>query len=204
MRDAQDLRTSATLLGRLRGQPTDQEAWSEFVDRYGARIYGWCRRWSLQDADAKDVTQAVLATLCIKMRTFIYDPSLSFRGWLRTLTHHTWSDLLVRRRLIVASGGRGEGAEWLESIEARDDLIVLLNEQFDHELLEEAIVRVRLRVEPHTWEAFRLTAFEGMHGTAVADRLHIKVATVFKAKSKVQRMLQEEVRRLEGPDLNGD
>jgi RNA polymerase sigma-70 factor (ECF subfamily) len=49
-----------------------------------------------------------------------------------------------------------------------------------------------------------LTAFEGMHGTAVADRLHIKVATVFKAKSKVQRMLQEEVRRLEGPDLNGD
>ena len=80
MRDAQDLRTSATLLGRLRGQPTDQEAWSEFVDRYGARIYGWCRRWSLQDADAKDVTQAVLATLCIKMRTFTYDPSLSFRG----------------------------------------------------------------------------------------------------------------------------
>jgi DNA-directed RNA polymerase specialized sigma24 family protein len=150
------------------------------------------------------VTQAVLASLCIKMKTFTYDPGLSFRGWLRTLTHHMWSDLVARRRLILASGGHGEGAEWLESIEARDDLMGLLNEQFDHELLDEAIVRVRLRVEPHTWEAFRLTAFEGLAGTAVADRLRIKVATVFKAKSKVQRMLRDEIRRLEGTDPDSD
>ncbi len=77
--------------------------------------------------------------------------------------------------------------------------MVLLNEQFDHELLKEAMARVRLRVEPHTWEAFRLTAFEAMHGTAVADRLGIKVATVFKAKSKVQRMLREEMSASRGP-----
>ena len=200
MREAPDLQTSATLLGKLRDQPTDQEAWSEFVDRYGAAIYGWCRRWNLQDADARDVTQAVLATLCIKMKTFSYDPCLSFRGWLRTLTHHTWSDLVGRRRPILTGGGDGDGADWLQSVEARDDLMEALNDQFDHEVLDEAIVRVRLRVEPHTWEAFRLTAFEGMAGTAVADQLGIKVATVFKAKSKVQRMLREEIRHLEGSD----
>ena len=39
-----------------------------------------------------------------------------------------------------------------------------------------------------------------MAGTAVADKLGIKVATVFKAKSKVQRMLREEIGRLEGSD----
>jgi RNA polymerase sigma factor (sigma-70 family) len=203
MRDALD-RTSASLLGRLRNQPTDQDAWSEFVDRYGARIYGWCRRWHLQDADAKDVTQTVLASLCHKMKTFNYDPGLSFRGWLRTLTHHTWSDLVARRRVVLAGGGYNNETEWLESVEARDDLMELLNEQFDHELLDVAIVRVRLRVEPHTWEAFRLTAMEGLAGAAVADRLRIKVATVFKAKSKVQRMLREEIRRLEGDDPNSD
>jgi RNA polymerase sigma factor (sigma-70 family) len=203
MRDILD-RTSASLLGRLRHQPTDQDAWSEFVDRYGARIYGWCRRWNLQDADAKDVTQAVLASLCIKMKTFTYDPGQSFRGWLRTLTHHTWSDLVARRRVVPVGGRDGGGTQWLESLEARDDLMELLNEQFDHELLDVAIVRVRLRVEPHTWEAFRLTAMEGMAGTAVADRLGIKVATVFKAKSKVQRMLREEICRLEGDAPGSD
>ena len=200
MRAAPDLQTSATLLGKLRNQPTDQEAWSEFVDRYGATIYGWCRRWNLQDADARDVTQAVLATLCVKMRTFSYDPALSFRGWLRTLTHHTWSDLAARRRPFLTGSANGEGADWLQSVEARNDLMEVLNEQFDHEVLDEAIVRVRLRVEPHTWEAFRLTAFEGLAGTAVADQLGIKVATVFKAKSKVQRMLRAEIRHLEGSD----
>jgi RNA polymerase sigma-70 factor (ECF subfamily) len=203
MRDALE-KTSASLLGRLRHQPTDQEAWSEFVDRYGARIYGWCRRWNLQDADAKDVTQAVLASLCIKMKTFNYDPDLSFRGWLRTLTHHMWSDLVARRRVVLVGGGESDATEWLESVEARDDLMELLNEQFDYELLDVAIVRIRLRVEPHTWEAFRLTAMEGLSGTVVADRLGIKVATVFKAKSKVQRMLREEIRRLEGDDPDSD
>jgi RNA polymerase sigma-70 factor (ECF subfamily) len=198
MTDAPDLRTSATLLGRLRHHPTDQVAWIEFVDRYGAEIYGWCRRWSLQDADAKDATQAVLATLCIKMKTFSYDPSLSFRGWLRTLTHHTLSDLAATRRPAAFGGGSGEGTSWLDSLEARDDLVERLNEQFDRELLEEASVRVRLRVEPHTWEAFRLTAIERMAGVAVAERLSMKIATVFKAKSKVQRMLREEIVRLEG------
>ncbi len=198
MREAPELRTSATLLGRLRSAPIDQDAWREFVDRYGAHIHGWCKRWHLQDADARDVAQAVLTSLCIKMRTFTYDPQLSFRGWLRTLTHHTWSDLMARRRLVTCGGGRGERPGWLESIEAREDLMDSLNRQFDQELLDEASVRVRLRVEPHTWEAFRLTAFEGMAGTTVADLLGMKVATVFKAKSKVQRMLRDEIRRLEG------
>jgi RNA polymerase sigma-70 factor (ECF subfamily) len=83
-------------------------------------------------------------------------------------------------------------------LEARDDLIGRLDEQFDRELLELACIRVRLRVEPHTWEAFRLTAIERLAGAAVADKLGIKVATVFKAKSKVQKMLREEIGRLEG------
>jgi RNA polymerase sigma factor (sigma-70 family) len=200
MTDAPDLRTSATLLGRLRDFPTDQVAWSEFVDRYGAVIHGWCRRWHLQDADAMDVTQAVLATLCIKMRTFRYDTKLSFRGWLRTLTRHTLSDLAASRRPAVQGSGSSEDSDWLESLEARDDLIERIDAQFDRELFEEATIRVRLRVEPHTWEAFRLTAIERMSGAAVADRLGMKVATVFKAKSKVQHMLREEIGHLEGPD----
>jgi RNA polymerase sigma factor (sigma-70 family) len=200
MTDAPDLRTSATLLGRLRHFPTDQVAWSEFVDRYGAAIYGWCRRWHLQDADAKDVTQAVLVTLCIKMRTFRYDTKLSFRGWLRTLTRHTLIDLAASRRPAIRGAGSSEDSDWLESLEARDDLIERIDAQFDRELFEEATIRVRLRVEPHTWEAFRLTAIELMSGAEVAARLGMKVATVFKAKSKVQSMLREEIGHLERSD----
>jgi RNA polymerase sigma factor (sigma-70 family) len=78
--------TSPTLLGRLRLEPADQQAWEEFVDRYSRKVYAWCRQWQLQDADAQDVTQMVLLKLAEQMRTFAYDASQSFRGWLRALT----------------------------------------------------------------------------------------------------------------------
>jgi RNA polymerase sigma-70 factor (ECF subfamily) len=67
-------------LGRLRHAPADQSAWGEFVDRYGRKIYGWCRHWGLQEPDAEDVTQDVLLKLAEKMRTFAYDASDSFRA----------------------------------------------------------------------------------------------------------------------------
>lgn len=51
-------------------------------------VYRWCRRWHLQDADAEDVTQAVLAKLTGKMGSFEYDPARSFRAWLKTVAHH--------------------------------------------------------------------------------------------------------------------
>ena len=41
---------------------------------------------------------------------------------------------------------------------------------------------------------------QGQSGAEAAAALGMKVATVFVARSKVQKMLQEEVRKLEGPD----
>jgi RNA polymerase sigma-70 factor (ECF subfamily) len=189
--------TSATLLNRVRS-PLDQGAWNEFVERYGRRIYGWCRQWGLQEADAEDVTQDVLLRLARNMRGFAYDPSRSFRGWLRTLTHHAWSDFLEGRKRPGTGSGDGEVTQALEQVEARDDLTRWLDDEFTRALFEEASARVRLRVQPHTWEAFRLTAIEGKSGTEVAALLGMQVATVFVARSKVQKMLQDEARRLDG------
>jgi hypothetical protein len=66
------LRTSATLLERVRVAPAGQQAWEEFVQRYGRKIYAWCRQWGLQEADAEDVTHDVLLHLAAKMRDFAY------------------------------------------------------------------------------------------------------------------------------------
>jgi RNA polymerase sigma-70 factor (ECF subfamily) len=189
--------TSPTLLGRLQLNPTDQAAWSEFVDRYGATIYQWCRLWKLQDADARDVTQAVLVKLAVKMRSFTYDQTLSFRGWLRTLTQHAWSDFCASRSSAHLETGRSGIMGLLGSVPARDDLLARLEEEFDQELLVEASARVRVRVEPRTWEAFSLTAIERLSGAAAAERLAMKVTAVIQARSKVQRMLRDEIRRLE-------
>ncbi len=193
-------RTSATLLGRLRDDCTDQAAWADFVRRYGPQIYAWCRRWKLQEEDARDVTQTVLLKLAEKMRTFRYDAGRSFRAYLKTLTHYAWCDFLEGQKNPGAGSGESGVRALLETVAARDDLASLLEAEFDRELLEEAMARVRLRVEARTWDAFRLTALEGLSGAEAAGRVGMEVATVFKAKSKVQKMLREEVRQLEGPE----
>jgi RNA polymerase sigma-70 factor (ECF subfamily) len=192
--------TSPTLLGRLSRVPVDQGAWGEFAERYGRKIYGWCRHWRLQQADAEEVTQEVLLKLARKMTTFQYDPRRSFRAWLKTVTHHAWRDFLDGRRLPGAGSGNSQALGLLHTIEARDDLVNHLDEEFEREVMDEAMARVRLRVQPHTWEAFRMVALDGMSGAAVGERLGMKVATVYVARSKVQKMLQEEVRRLQGCD----
>jgi RNA polymerase sigma-70 factor (ECF subfamily) len=197
MSDAPESETHITLLDRLRMNPGDASAWREFERHYGAKVLGWCRRWGLQQADAEDVTQAVLLRLAEKMKTFAYDPQRSFRGWLRTLAHHAWSEFVERRDRPGRGSGDEEVFRLLGTVEARDDLAQQLEDQFDRELVEEASGRVRLRVAPQTWEAFQLTALEGLSGAEAAERTGQQVAQVFVAKRRVQSMLREEIQRLD-------
>jgi RNA polymerase sigma-70 factor (ECF subfamily) len=192
-----DSATSPSLLGRLQQQPTDEAAWQEFVSRYAPRLLGWCRQWRLQDADAQDVTQMVLTRLAQRIQAFVYDPSRSFRGWLRTLAQHAWSDFVSASQRGGRGSGDSETLHCLNSISARDDLVARLEAEFDHEVLAEASARVQLRVEPESWEAFRLITLEGLSGNEAAHKLSKEVAAVFKARSRVQALLRDEIRKLE-------
>lgn len=186
--------TSEALLVRLQDDPGDTAAWESFVRTYGPRIIHWCRRWGLQDADARDVAQAVLIQFARQIRRFRYDPSRRFRGWLRTLTHAAWCDFVERDRAWHrGQGGSASMARW-ETVAARDDLIAGLEEEYDRELMELAMERVRVRVEPRTWQAFWLLNVERLSGKEVASRLGMRLGTTFAASAKVRRMIRQEVR----------
>jgi RNA polymerase sigma-70 factor (ECF subfamily) len=86
----------------------------------------------------------------------------------------------------------------LESLQAGDDLVEQLEDEFRREVIDRAMERVRPRVAPKTWDAFRLTALEGWSGAAAAAQLEMKITRVYGAKSEVTRRIQEEVRKLEG------
>jgi len=186
--------TPITLLSRLRHGNTDQAAWGEFVDRYGRKVLHWCRRWGLQEADAQDVTQNVLLALAQQMRSFEYDATGSFRAWLKTVAFRAWGKFLEQRRR-----GGAENAKLptgLDSLPAQDELARQIEEEGEREVLEAAMERVRERVQPHTWEAFRLLAIEGISGAEAAQKLDVPIGSVWVAKSNVLKMLREEAHRL--------
>jgi RNA polymerase sigma-70 factor (ECF subfamily) len=153
----------------------------------------------LQESDAEDVTQNVLLKLAERLRTFEYDPKFRFRCYLKTLTRTACHDYVAAKKKSVAGSGDSEVVKILEQVEAQDDLATRLEAAFDQELLQLAALAVKKRVDDNTWEAFRLMAQEGKSGAEVAEALHMQVGTVFKAKSKVQKMLREEIEKLESP-----
>jgi RNA polymerase sigma-70 factor (ECF subfamily) len=192
--------TSPTLLGRLRHQPTDQQAWDSFVARYGPTIFAWCRQQKLPEADAEEVTQNVLILLAEKMRSFAYDPTRSFRGWLRTLTRHAWSDYLTARQRVGRGSGDSEVLDILARVPAREDLVSQLEGHFDLEVLEEAGARVQLRVDKASWDVYQLTTVQGLSVQEAAQKLGKSVGAVYKARQRVHKLLQDEVRKLKGDD----
>jgi RNA polymerase sigma-70 factor (ECF subfamily) len=166
-------------------------AWDEFARQYRPKIYKWCRDWGVQEADADDVAQLVLAKLLKLLGGFDYDPAKSFRGWLKTVSRRVWSDLRERQDRIVGADSL------LRTVEAHADLEAQLESTYDYELLELAMEKIKNRVEPSTWEAFRLTAIEGIPAAEAAQRLVMAVGNVYVAKHRVQKLLHHEVQELE-------
>ncbi len=189
--------TRVTLLHRLRADPQCQASWSEFVNLYSPVIRHWCQRWGLQESDAQDVTQNVLVRLTAKLPAFAYDQTKSFRGWLKTLTHHAWHDFITDSAQRMRGSGDSAVLQQLHSAEAREDLEARVSAAFDRELLDLAIARVKDRVAGPTWAAFQRTAFDGVTPPDAAVELGVRVSQVYLAKHRVQKLLQEEVAALE-------
>jgi RNA polymerase sigma-70 factor (ECF subfamily) len=186
---------STLLHTRLLSSPQDTEAWEQFVARYSGPIYQWCRRYGLQDADARDVTQAVFSKLLRKLPLFERGRS-RFRTWLYTIVHNAVADLCSERSHVQEKGTHAT-YDVLERQEARDDLQTRLQQKFDLELLEVAEKNIRLRVQPQTWKAYELRCKDLFSLAVVGQTMDMKIGTVSKYVRRVLNLLADEVKRLE-------
>lgn len=190
--------TCQILVNRLGSGIHDAEAWNRFVSVYGPHIFAWCRGYGLQEADANDVAQDVLLKICRTIPRFEYDPTRTFRGWLRTVVHSAWCDWTAERRRGLREGLQQSGLSGvLEETPARQDLLQRLEAAFDQELLQLAQQRIRQRVEPRTWQIFEWLALEQRPLEELARQLDMRPGSVQAARYKVQKMLRDEIALLE-------
>jgi RNA polymerase sigma-70 factor (ECF subfamily) len=187
--------TRPSLLLRLR-DAGNNEAWEAFVQVYTPLIYGYCLRRDLQDADAADVAQDVMATVVSAIRTFEYDPARgSFRGWLLTVTRSRMLNHLARRgRNPAASVHRpGAGADPTAELEGQPtaDESERWELGYRRRLFDWASDKVRQEVEPRTWRAFWLTAIEQQDGERTAAETGLSVGAVYVARSRVTARLRD-------------
>jgi len=80
--------TRASLLSRVK-DPSDEAAWRQFEALYRDLLVRFCRRRGLQEADADDVVQTVMANLVKGLPRFAYDRGRGrFRDYLFRCTDH--------------------------------------------------------------------------------------------------------------------
>ena len=152
----------------------------------------------------------MLCKLVTALRDFVYNPAHRFRGWLKTLVENEVRSLYRQRGRRPGDRGSAHpiAQRRLDEIPTRDPIAELV-EQLDGTLArdlrdaEEITRRVQERVEPHTWQAFWLTAIGKESGRDVADRLGLKVAAVYMAKRRVGQMLRAEAERLQAVQREG-
>lgn len=191
--------TRLSLLLRVRDLG-DADAWRDFLECYAPRIFAWCRRFGLQDADAADATQTVLTKLVSALRTFTYDAQRGgFRAWLKTVTRHAATDLVTHLR----ERGTGRSSMLLLEQLSDDDPAEQLHQELEHayrdELLRRASLVVQLRVKAETWEAWQLSN-GSMTAPEIARQLAMPIGNVYVARSRVLKMLRDEIARLEADD----
>lgn len=176
-----------------------EDAWTEFLGVYEQAIYRMCRSKGLQDADARDVTQEVLAAVHARVATWDADPSKgSFRGWLMRVARNLSVDSIVHR--ARRTDGSGETAV-ARQIEAAPDPSLEDATAFDLEygrsVYAWAADSVRTEVRANTWQAFERTAVQGQSAEAAATELGMSVGSVYTAKCRVMARIRAKVTRWE-------
>ena len=188
--------TRASLLLRLNDSSSSGEAWAEFVEVYGRHVVRWCRRHGLQENEAQDVAQDVLVKFWKRSLTFEYNPERSFRSYLSVIVNSAISDYFAKYRhpKLMANV---DPTQTLNTVPAREDLLVCIEASYDKELLAIAMQQVESRVHSHTWRAFHLLAIEGLSGAKVSAELGMGINTAYVARKKVQRMIRKVITELE-------
>jgi RNA polymerase sigma factor (sigma-70 family) len=182
--------THPSLLEGLR-DPTNTEAWRVFASVYAPLVYGYCRQRGLQDADAADVVQEVLARVSRAMRTFDYRPERGrFRDWLGTVTRRCLCTLLRRRGPDSLVGGdNNEDPDQIVAPEANAEWTA----EFHARVFQAALERTRPHFVETTWRAFQRSWLDNQTPLDTARELNMPVATIYVARSRVLKRLRVEI-----------
>lgn len=192
--------TSESLLFRLRNNnrslsDTSSEtdfAWQQFVSIYTPLIFYWAKKTGLGQTDASDLVQEVLTLVFQKLPDFQYDPSQSFRGWLRTVTLNKYREIYRRKssRLTTASESMLENLVPVAVAESTWDI------DYARLLVARTMELMRDDFAEGTWEALKLVISENDSVEAAAKKTGVSGWTIYSARARLMKRLREELHGL--------
>ncbi len=188
--------TRASLVLRVQN-PDDQQAWDEFVRLYQPVVYRVGRSRGLQEADANDLVQTVFVSIAGSIGKWSpRDSKVKFRHWLLRVAKNATINALSRRPADQAGAIDGDLLHEVEAGDRHSESLIEL--EYRRELFIRAKEMVRVDFSQDTWQAFELTAIQGLSKEQAAQELGKSIGAVYAARSRIIRRLSEAVAKLEG------
>ena len=193
------LSTRKSLISRLKNWD-DHESWNAFFSVYWRLIYFAGIRGGLTDSEAQDLVQETVISVCKAMPTFKYDPQVgSFKGWLLQLTAWRINDQLRRRMPespIDPPRPDGEDSPAEIAVPVPPELERHWDQEWEGNLLQAAIERVKQRVDPTLFQIFDLFAVQQWPTEKIRTVLKVSAPRIHLVKYRVTSMIKKELRKL--------
>jgi RNA polymerase sigma factor (sigma-70 family) len=192
------LPTRRSLISRLRNCE-DQDSWRAFFTTYWKLIYSFAVRCGCTDVEAEEVVQETVISLARKMPEYRYNPAVcSFKGWLMHVTNWRVIDQIRKRPKGGPVPYDAATAKLLDELAnpGATDLELLWDDEWQKNLLDAALSRVKRKVNPEHYQIFYLLLVKQNSPRKVASLLKIGIARVYLAKHRVGVLVQQEIEAL--------
>ena len=193
--------TRATLIQRLKNWQ-DQASWQDFFDTYWKLIFTVAIQAGLTEVEAQDVVQETMFSVARHMPSFTYDRVGSFKTWLLNMTRWRIRDQIRRRQSLAHrrpfSSETATGTSTADKVvdPSTENLDALWDSQWEQNLFEAAIAKVKRSVDPQKYQVFDLYVKKEWSAEKVAEAFGINVSQVYLAKRRISEMIKEEFKRL--------
>jgi RNA polymerase sigma-70 factor (ECF subfamily) len=199
--------THPSILEAMKESQTRPEAFERFSRLYRPGIVSRCRAQGLQQADAEDVTQAILLKLWDALRSFDYDPERGkFRSYLVQVVRNAVTDHFRQRErhaephavgrataheMILYREDSAGGGPPAHSGGSVDKLASAVEETVGSAEWE-AIARVKSRVDARTWECFVLREVERLSVEDVMTATGKREGAIYQVVYRIRKRIGEE------------
>lgn len=186
-------KTRVSLILRLR-HPDDAAAWQEFVEIYQPLVFRLARSRGLQEADALDMTQEVLARVAGAINRWNPDPERgSFRGWISRITRNLVIQFLRSKNRRPLTSDDSSVDQLIQAAPSPSPETELFDLEHERQVFAWAAEKVRSSFQPKSWQAFWATAVENRPADQVAQELGLSKGAVYIARSRVMARLKQKV-----------
>ena len=176
----------------------DEASWDVFYANYSRLIYAIGEKSGLSADDCEDLIQEIMRTIFNGKDRFRYDSAAGkFRTYLTGIVKHKVCDFYRRRDDQMLATDEESVPETADPIDRLDKVCA---EEWRNHILNVALMELRERVAPETFDAFQMYVLQECEPRAVALALSISESAVYVYKNRCVKHLREIIEECRSSD----